>query len=72
MSAYPSLVLMAVHVETMLDPTSVSVVMASLETAAKQVQSDQTLLILHAEIQYILIHPACSTCVCVCFMSLKI
>lgn len=45
MSACPSLVLMVVNVETMLDPTSVSVVMASVETAVKQVQSDQMLLI---------------------------
>lgn len=65
MSACPSLVLTVAHVETMLDPTTVSAATASVETAVKQVQSDQTLLILHAEILYISIHPACSTCVCV-------
>lgn len=46
MSACHTLVLMAVHVETMLDSTSVSVVMASVETTVKQVNSNQTLLIL--------------------------
>lgn len=50
MSAYHSLVLMAAHVEIMLDPTSVSVVMASVETTVRQVQSDQTLLLFPAEI----------------------
>lgn len=45
MNAYHSLVLMAVHVGTMSAPTSVSVVMVSVESAVRQVKPDQSLLI---------------------------
>lgn len=51
MNAYHSLVSMAVHVGTRLDPSIVSVLSASVESAVRQVKSDQHLIVFHAKIQ---------------------
>lgn len=50
MSAYLSLALMVVHVETRWGHTSVCAMMASVEAAVRQVRLEKTLLILNTDI----------------------